>query len=123
MCINSVGKSVVTDLAGIVVDKYMHNEHKRRTTCSSMYTQIVCNYEFTDDFHEYQLGKLGIFVLKIVLHYESESEGRNIATLSMINHQLGKATLPDKQSSIMPSLQQPSIISEVKNWGQKITTI
>ena len=40
--------------------------------------QIVCNYEFTDDFNEHQLGKLRKFVLNIVLHYKSESEGIEI---------------------------------------------
>ena len=48
-------------------------------------TQIMYNYEFPDDFHEHQLGKLGKFVLKTVLHYKSESEGRDIRSYPVID--------------------------------------
>ena len=105
-------------MARIVLDKCITREEKDNNG-TPYTTQILYNYEFVDDFEEPQLGRVGKFLLKKVLHYKTIEE-KDIP-LVMINQppESGYHGSPVSSSSV-GSTKEPSAVPSVKNWGPKV---
>ena len=112
-------------MAGIVLDKCI--TRKEVDNNGTPYTtHIMYNYEFVDDFDEPQLGRVGKFLLKKVLHYKSQerdvplvitnhlSENGNLSLFSST-----ESISPSKQSTALPSARKISAIPSTNNWGPK----
>ena len=105
-------------MARIVLDKCI--TRKEVDNNGTPYTtHIMYNYEFVDDFDEPQLGRVGNFLLKKVLHYKTTEE-KDIP-LVIINQpkESGYHGSPLSSSSV-ESTKDLSAIPSVMNWGPKI---
>ena len=81
---------VVTDLAGVVLDKCITRAEVEDNDGTLNTTQMMYNFEFIDDFDEPKLGRLGNFLLNKVqaIRNKSKSQGIDIP-LVVINDQSG----------------------------------
>jgi len=103
------------DLAGVVLNKCVTTTERNINGIHST-TQIMYNYELIDDFDEPQLGTLGKFLLKRVLHYIPESRIDDIPLL-MINNQVESSGL---STSSIKSATNPMIVPSVRKWKPKV---
>ena len=110
---------MLIDLARIVLDKCIIREEKDNNG-TPYTTQIMYNYEFIDDIEEPQLGSVGKFLLKKVLHYKTNIKEKDIP-LEMINQRRenGHHGSPVSFSSV-ESNKEVSAMTSVKNWGPKV---
>ena len=111
-------------MAGIVLDKCITREEKDKNG-TPYTTHILYNYEFVDDFDEPQLGRVGNFLLKKVLHYKSQKKDIPLVITNPLseNGNLFSSTesiASAKQSSTLSSARKISAIPPAKNWGPKV---
>ena len=74
------------------------------------------NYEFIDDFNEPQLGTLGKFLLKRVLHNTSKSHMGDFPLFMMNSQAEGSNILTSSTKSTI----NPMIFPSAKQWGPNV---
>ena len=105
-------------MARIVLDKCI--TRKEVDNNGTPYTtHIMYNYEFVDDFDEPQLGRVGNFLLKKVLHYKTTEE-KDIPLVMITQPKENGYHGSPLSSSSVESTKDLSAIPSVMNWGPKI---